>query len=117
MWGSSWRTEPAAALRGLAKRGSPPGRPLLVYLGEALPGHPQGYGADGAQVLGHVLPPEAVPPGGPRHQPALLVGQGYGEAVNLQLADIIKAASRDEVGDPFVPGPELGVGKGIGQGG
>src|SRR3972149_4303020 len=89
--GSSCRTEPAAALRGLANSGSPPAAPALFRPPESPPRHvhvpppphleagrevirPQLHGdaADGAQVFCDVLSPQAIAAGGPLHEAPVL---------------------------------------------
>ena len=46
---------------------------------------PQGHAGDCAHVGGDLLAPLAVPPGGSPHQQAVLVAQGQGVAIDLEL--------------------------------
>ena len=48
---------------------------------------------DETDVLRHVLPDDAVTPGGRRHQHAALIAQVDGETVDLELAEVVDAAA------------------------
>src|SRR3989304_1019044 len=88
--GSSWRTEPAAGVRGVA------------HIGGA---QPHRDAADRAEVLGDVLAAGAVAAGGSLGEAAALVDQGHGEAVDLGLDDHIERLDFGEAGGALVPGP------------
>ena len=109
-FGSSWRIEPAAELRGLANVGSPGLGALLVQAGERgerevdLSAHlqqrrrvldPQRDGADRAQVLGHLLAHLAVAAGGAAHEHAVLVDERDRQAVDLRLGHEADLAELD----------------------
>ncbi len=98
--GSSWRIEPAAELRGLAKVGSPASarcsfRRAKAAIGRytsprtsssgGAPSTRSGNGPDRAQVLGDLLPHLAVPARGSAHQHAVLVDERDGQPVHLGL--------------------------------
>ena len=102
--GSSWRSEPAAKLRGLANSGSPAAaraafsarncRALHVHLAAYLQrcGHPGAAHAlrdvaDRAQVGGDVLADGAVAARGALDEKAVLVAQAGRQAVDLGLGD------------------------------
>ena len=50
----------------------------------------QGNGPHSLEVLGNVLPPAAVPPGGPQGELAILIDQVHGHTVHLGLQDILE---------------------------
>ena len=98
--GSNCRREPAAALRGLAMRGFPSISRWRVQFFEHGAGHVHlapddepgqllrqghGDGADGSQVLRHVLPDAAVASGGATDEHAVPILQRHGQAVHLRL--------------------------------
>lgn len=131
--GSSWRTEPAAALRGLAEGGQASGLLLLVEPAEGVEGHvhlaadldpprhrplaiaqAQGQAADGAQVGRHVLAGLAVATGRPADEPALLVGEGDGEPVDLQLGHVGDGIAHRPP-HPLVEGLQLLAAEGVVQ--
>ena len=80
--------------------------------GGRVAGQPLGDDGDGADVLGHVLPHHAVAPGRAPHVPPVLVQQRAGDAVDLQLADVV-----DVLGDvalhPLAPRHQLVEGEGV----
>ncbi len=101
--GSSWRREPAAALRGLAKGASPCSSRRRLSV-EHLFGHidlapddepgqllrqDHGDGLDGPQILRHVLPHPAVAPGGPLDKHPVPILQGHAQAVHLGLHAVL----------------------------
>ena len=65
----------------------------------------EGDGVNGAQVGGNVLADHAVAPGGPLHEYTVFVGQGHGQAVDLQLTDHVEIGVVREV--PGAPAPLL----------
>ena len=97
---SSWRSEPAAALRGFMKSGLPasaraalsaaksgaPYRPRRAPRAAAAP-RPQALRdvADGADIVGDLLADRAVAAGGAAHQQPVLVAQRARQAVDLRL--------------------------------
>ena len=99
-FGSSWRIEPAAELRGIREGGLAGLCALLVQARERgkrevdLAAHlherrgvvdPQRDRADRAQVLGHLLPHLAVAAGGSAHEHAVLVDERDRQPVDLRL--------------------------------
>jgi hypothetical protein len=104
---SSCLTEPAAALRGLAKTGSPDfSRSLLRRLKSSLVMitsprtsmlsgtlaslEPQGDRSNGPQVDGHIFPDRAVPPGGAEDQDPVLVNELDGKPVEFGLHGVLQ---------------------------
>ena len=95
---------PAAALRGLAKSGSPASSRSRFVRSKVARGRntsprtsirPAGASlqaqrkrADGADVRRDLFAARAVAAGRPAHQHAVLVGQGDAQAVDLQLGDV-----------------------------
>ena len=69
----------------------------------------QGDRVDRAQVLGHVLADGAVASGRASHEDTVLVGEGDGQAVVLELAYEVEALALQQPGHPGVPGEELFV--------
>ena len=103
---SFWRSDPAPLLRGFAYRARPcwqkraPRRcGRLGLRHEDLPAglevrgfrQPRRDGPDRAQVGGHVLTRGPVATGGAQGEPAALVAQGDGQAVDLELRNIGQA--------------------------
>jgi hypothetical protein len=133
--GSSWRTAPAAALRGLTKVFSPFSRWRSLSALEVVAAHvdlaahlqhrrrvaaqAQRDLADGADVLRHVLAGLAVAARGGLHQHAVLVAQVDGQAVELELGGVF---DRRRVGASPVRGararrrPAAPAGGGVGLG-
>ncbi len=62
---------------------------------------------DGADVGGDVLADPAVAPGGGQHQPAVLVREVDGQAVHLELAQVVVVEAVELAGDALGPGGEL----------
>ena len=105
---SFWRRLPAPLLRGLAYRARPcSSRSALIRANSALgmktsprassvAGSEQAVrdGPDRAQVGGHVLAGGPVAARGTQREPALLVAQRDGEAVDLELRDVGQAFRR-----------------------
>ena len=60
----------------------------------------QGDGPDGPQVLRHILPHLAVPPGGPPDEQAVLILQGHRQPIHLGLHVVFRP--RDGGADPLV---------------
>ena len=130
--GSFWRSEPAAALRGLANSGLPASaiealsrskastgqEHLAAHLDQR--GHRELVGAgeavrdrvDGLDVGGDVLAGAPVAAGQRADQPALLVEQVDREPVDLELAE--QVGRLDAVaGEPGVPRGQLLEGEGV----
>ena len=130
--GSFWRSEPAAALRGLAKTGLPAsviaslsrskastgrntsprtstqlGHRVLVGAGQAV-----GHRGDRPDVGGDVLAGAPVAAGQRPHQPTVLVEQVDGQAVDLELAEQ-RGVDDAVAGQAAVPGLELLAGEGV----
>ena len=91
---------PGGGVAGVGKEGLARLLPLAVELVEHVFGHEHlapddepgqllrqghGDGLDGAQILRHVLPHPAVPPGGALDERAVPVLQGHAQAVHLGL--------------------------------
>ena len=108
------------------------GRPLFVELlelrlgevhlasdlegpGRDLFEHSQRYAFDGAKVQRDVLSDDPVTPGGAADEDAVLVGQGDGQAVVLELAHHVEVVGLQQVRCPGVPRHELLVVEGVGQ--
>ncbi len=79
----------------------------LDQLGHVLAGEPVRDLLDGADVGGDVLADPAVAPGRRLRQPAVLVGEVDGQAVHLQLAQVVVLDPGQLAGDPLGPGGEL----------
>ena len=77
----------------------------------SLPGQPVRDGLDGPQVVGDVLAGDAVAAGRGAHQPAVLVDDVHGQAVDLQLAQPLR--HRHLTGRPGGPGGELRIGEDV----
>ena len=131
--GSSWRSEPAAELRGLAKVASPAAARDLVQAGEVgerqvdlapdfdaggdgrrAGQHHERDGGHGTEVLGDVLTDLSVAPGGARDQAAGVVPQGDGQPVDLGLehetqAGRVEAGLGRQLEHARVPGAQFGV--------
>ena len=130
--GSFCRSDPAAALRGLAKTGLPASPIATLSRSNASTGkntsprtsssaghrelvgagQPVGDGGDGADVGGDVLAGAAVAAGQRPGQPAALVEQVDREAVDLELAQqrgVVDAVAAE----PGVPRLQLVVGEGV----
>ena len=75
---------------------------------------PQRQGADGAQVLGHVLAGDAVAPGGAPDKHAVFVFQGHGETVDLGLHHIAMVRWQRSI-HSLPKGEKLLIGEHIGQ--
>src|SRR5207249_8688542 len=60
------------------------------------------YGAERAQVRGHVLAGEAVAPRRALHEPAVLVREVDREPVDLQLADVADLVAAERFADALV---------------
>ena len=120
--GSFCRSEPAAALRGLAKRRlaglleglvQPLERGLgqedlaahLQDLGHVVSGKAGGHRRDRLDVERHVLTGPPVPPGRRPSEPPPLVHQVDGQPVDLQLTQVRPGPA--ELGRPVGPGAEL----------
>ncbi len=71
--------------------------------------------ADCAQVLGNVLATEAVAARRADGEAVVLVAEGDGNAVYLQLAHHVEAVNFEEVLGALVPGEELLLVEGVGQ--
>ena len=82
---------------------------LSAYLeeGGAIGGYGQGYGMDGAKVLGDILAAESVSPGRAADKEAVFVGEGHGKAIELELADHVIALLFQESRDPGTPGQHI----------
>ena len=107
--GSSWRSDPAAALRGLANGGSPAATRSLLSRSNARRGRitsprtssscgiravrrmdeAQRHALDRADVLGDVLAVDAVAARRADRQPAVFIDQFDREAVELDLGDVL----------------------------
>ena len=104
--------------------------PALVELGElglrekdlaarlescrrAVSEHPEGDAADRPKVQGHILADEAVAPGGPADEETVLVGQGDGDSVVLELAHHVEGFDVEAFAGPAVPCEELIVVEGV----
>jgi len=99
MAGSSWRTEPAAELRGLAKTFSPSASwrlfsrreicvghvtsPRTSSTSGGLPARRSGNVVDGPQIGRDVLALRTVAARGAQHENAILVAQRGGQAIDL----------------------------------
>ncbi len=109
MRASSWRSDPAAALRGLAKVLSPPAAcrsfraakigvgtcrlaPHLKHIGRA--GQALGNVGDGLCVLGDVLADLAVAAGGRLDRHAILIAERQGQPIDLRLGRIADFAGK-----------------------
>ena len=106
--GSFWRSDPAPLLRGFAYSGQALLLALRVDARELRLGHehlaaglergglrqPLRDRPDRAQVGGHVLAGRAVAARGAEREPAALVAQRDGEAVDLELRDVGQARAR-----------------------
>ena len=106
---------PGGGVPGVGEQGLPPALPLLVQGVEHLFGHidlppddepgggvrdAQRDGPDGPQVLRHILPHLAVPPGGPPDEQAVLILQGHRQPIHLGLHVVLRP--RDGGADPLV---------------
>ena len=114
---------PAQALRGVGKGNLRPLAALLVDGGEGglrqkrlttdfRPGwrvrtaQTEGDGANGADTGGDLLSPVTVSPCGPLHQQAMVVAQGQGHPIHLQLTGIGQGLVRGAVkmaSQPLLP--------------
>ena len=125
--GSFWRSEPAAALRGLANGALPAStRPALSSRNattgkKTSPRTSSRRGAravgdlqrrrhvrDGADVQRDVLTGHPVAAGQRADQPAVLVEQVDGQPVHLELAQVVDVDSPGVALDPLGPGRQLG---------
>ena len=79
--------------------------PHLEHVGRAATAKALGHHLDGAHVLGHVLADGAVASRRGLDVPALLVHEGEGDTVDLQLADIVHV-TRDVTLHASAPGDE-----------
>ena len=132
--GSFCRSDPAAALRGLANTGLPASVMRLVEplerrgREEHLAAHLEqrghratprlavsrcGHGVDRLDVGGDVLARAPVAPGQRPHQPAVLVEQVDRQPVDLQLAQQRRRPCTPSRSMPGVPGRHLLVGEGV----
>ena len=119
--GSFCRSDPAAALRGLANGALPAStsralssRELLdreehlaAHLeqpGTSSPASSRGHGGDGAHVERDVLAGRAVAAGQRAHQSAVLVEQVDGHAVDLELAQVVDGGRALVALDALGPG-------------
>ena len=89
--------------------------PDLEDPGRGVSQDPERYALDGPEIQGHVLTGDAVAPGGAAHEDAVLVGEGYRQAIVLQLAHHVEGAGLQQVGRPGVPGHELAGVEGVGE--
>ena len=77
--------------------------------------HAEGNAADGPHVGSHVLADDAVAASRAAREEAVLVGQGNGQTVELELADHVELRLFQQVGDAGVPCQELLVVEGVAQ--
>ena len=69
--------------------------------------------ADQADVGRHVVAAVAVAARDRAHEPAVLVGEGHRDAVDLGLDDEFEAGAAERLGEPFAEGPEVGFVVGV----
>src|SRR5579885_1506901 len=104
--GSSCLSEPAAALRGLAKTGSPASSRSRLR---------RRHAADGADVRGDILADGAVAARGARCEPAVLVDELDRDAVHLGLAGVLDLRALRELAHPRVELRHLVAARGVGE--
>ncbi len=128
--GSSTRSEPAAALRGLAKRESPRSSRSAFRRSNArrfmtvsprtskaaeLGFDAQRQGADGARVFGDVLAHRAVAARHRLHEPAVAVVRRHGKPVQFQLGHVAVGRAAQQFAHAAVEIAQLAFVQGVVQ--
>ena len=83
--------------------------------GDVPPGEGERHGPDRAHVGRDVVAPDAVAAGDAADEPALLVVQGHGKAVHLQLGHVLHLPLADQAEDPRLELAQLVLAVGVVQ--